>query len=298
MATLEENINQAIADFDDIKAAIEEQGGEVPSGTDTSEYGNKIRTLPVGGGNSPIKYVESNTDNPVYLRDLESGTYVLYGKFRPYNGSTSTCSFSTGMLVSIIRNTNISYVQIFYSKNNTIQYCEITDETYERKDAKLINMESTANLTTTIDANSDDTHYPSAKAVWDALGIRRLESLDTENMMYMRDIESGYYLMHGYFEPYPNSNTTVILDTMCVSVVRIDEGSHLMAFSPLNFKIRCYEILVDDTAEDGFVFNSWVINLLNLQGLSETKLTLTDTVTGIKYGLQVTDGKLTMQEVT
>lgn len=268
MASLEENINQAIADFDDIKAAIEEQGGSIPNGTDTSEYGNKIRALSVGGGDSPIKYVESlDTENPLYLRDLESGTYILYGRFRPYNGSTSSATFSTGMLVSVIRNTDISYMQIFYSKNNTIQYCEITDDTYERKDAKLIDMESTANLTTSIDENSDDAHYPSAKAVWDALGIRRLESLDPENKVSMRDIESGYYLMHGYFEPYPNSNTTVVLDTMCVSVVRVDEGSHLMAFSPLNFKIRCYEILVDDTAEEGFVFNSWVINLLNLEPL-------------------------------
>lgn len=171
MATLEENINQAISDFDDIKAAIEEQGVAVPNGTDTSEYGNKVRSI-TGGGSSPIKYIESTTDNIVYLRDLESGTYVLYGKFRPYNGSTSTCTFSTGMLVSVIRNTSISYLQIFYSKNNTIQYCEITDETYERKDAKLINMESTANLTTTIDENSDDTHYPSAKAVWDSLELK------------------------------------------------------------------------------------------------------------------------------
>lgn len=265
MASLEENIKQAISDFDDIEAAIKEQGIDVPDGTDTSEYGNKIRQIV--GGSSPIKYVESNTENPVFLRDLESGTYILYGKFRPFNGSTSTCSFSSGMLVSVIRNTSISYIQIFYSKNNTIQYCEITDETYERTDAKLINMESTANLTTTVDENSDDTHYPSAKAVYDAMELKRIESLDTENMKYMRDIEDGYYILHGYFEPYPNSNTTVILDTMCVSVVRKEEGSHLMAFSPLNFKIRCYEILVDDTAEDGFVFNSWVINLLELNDM-------------------------------
>ncbi len=275
MATLAQNIEQAISDFDDIEAAIKEQGVDVTDGTDTSEYGNLIRRIQGSGGSSPIKYVESlDSENPLYLRDLESGTYILYGKFRPFNGSTSSCTFSTGMLVSVIRNTSISYLQIFYSKNNTIQYCEITDDTYERKDAKLINMESTANLTTSIDENSDDTHYPSAKAVWDALGIRRLESLDTENMKYMRDIESGYYLMHGYFEPYPNSDTTVILDTMCVSVVRVDEGSHLMAFSPLNFKIRCYEILVDDTVEDGFVFNSWVINLLELNELIDRVGTL------------------------
>lgn len=270
MSVLENAVNQAIEDFDGIQSKA-----NIPDGVPTSKYDEYLG----GGGDCPIKYVESTSDNIIYLRDLESGTYVLYGKFRPYNGSTSTCSFSTGMLVSVIRQTSISYIQIFYSKNNTIQYCEITDDTYERKDAKLINMESTANLTTTVDENSDDTHYPSAKAVYDALGIRRLESLDTENKKSMRDIESGYYLMHGYFEPYPNSNTTVILDTMCVSVVRVDEGSQLMAFSPLNFKIRCYEILVDDTAEDGFVFNSWRINLLDLEPLPQ-KVADLETQTG------------------
>ena len=43
MATLKENIQQAISDFDGVKAAIEESGVEVPYDTDTSEYGNLVR---------------------------------------------------------------------------------------------------------------------------------------------------------------------------------------------------------------------------------------------------------------
>lgn len=288
MADMEDVVNQAISDFDDIKSAIEEQGVEVPYGTDTNQYGNKIRSIPKGGNvdqeynpesenaqsgkavadaikNSHIKYIESlDTSNPVYLRELDSGTYVLYGKFKPFNGSTGTFTFSTGMLVSIQKATAMTYVQVFYSKSNTIQYLEITDEAYTRKDAKLVDMETKANLTTTIDANSDDTHYPSAKAVWDAMQIKPLESLDKENIMSMRDITDGYYIMTGYFHPYPNSPSTIIMDTMYVSVTRLDEGSHLMSISPLNFRITCYEILVDDTAEDGFVYNSWRISLLDL----------------------------------
>lgn len=50
MATLEENIKQAISDFDDVKAALKEQGVDVPSGTNTSEYGNLVRQIPRGGG--------------------------------------------------------------------------------------------------------------------------------------------------------------------------------------------------------------------------------------------------------
>ena len=144
---------------------IEDENGNLfyKVGDGTSNYS----ALPFVG--APIKYVESlDTDNMLNLRDLESGTYILYGKFHPYSGSTSTCTFSTGMTVSVIKATSTSYIQIFYAKNNTIQYLEITDETYARTDAKLINMESTANKVTDIDETADDTHYPSARAVRNA----------------------------------------------------------------------------------------------------------------------------------
>lgn len=51
MATLSQNVKQATSDFDDIKSAIIEQGVEVPDGTPTSEYGNKIRQIE--GGSAP-----------------------------------------------------------------------------------------------------------------------------------------------------------------------------------------------------------------------------------------------------
>lgn len=338
MASLEETINQAISDFDDIEKAIEEKGVDVPYDTNTSQYGNLIRSIPQGGvGDSPIKSVVSpDADgNTLDIYSMESGTYIFEGKFRAYPDASGVFTFSSGQLVAIRHGSVSTVAQIFYPPNNTIQYLDIrpdeaseTGYSYTRKDAKLIDMESVANKTTTIDENSDDSHYPSAKAVedrfvyafdlmesilteyektsnkvtaidadstneqypsakatWEALGIKRLESLDTENMKSMRDIESGYYLMTGYFEPYPNSNTTVILDTSCVSVARVDEGSHLMVFSPLNFKIRCYEILVDDTAENGFVFNSWRINLLDLEPLPNKVETLENQTGDIKTAL-------------
>ena len=42
---IQETIAQAIADFDNIEKAIEESGVDVPYGTDTSEYGNKVREV-------------------------------------------------------------------------------------------------------------------------------------------------------------------------------------------------------------------------------------------------------------
>ena len=118
----------------------------------------------------PVNYLESlDSENMVNLRDLDSGTYILKGKFRPFEGSTYIYTFSSGMLLSIIKQETTSYVQIFYSKDNTIQYLEIEDSSVTRKDAKLINMESVANKVTDINEGSDDYHYPSAKAVYNAI---------------------------------------------------------------------------------------------------------------------------------
>lgn len=45
MANLKDNIKQAISDFDEIEKAIEECGVDVPYGTDTKDYGDKIREI-------------------------------------------------------------------------------------------------------------------------------------------------------------------------------------------------------------------------------------------------------------
>ena len=67
--------------------------------------------------------------------------------------------------------------------------------------------------------------------------IKRVESLDTENMVYLRDLESDLYMLHGYFKPFPGSDSTLFVDKGFYMVARTDEGSHLLAVSPLNFKI-------------------------------------------------------------
>ena len=131
----------------------------------------------------PVNYLESlDSENMVNLRDLDSGTYILKGKFRPFEGSTHIYTFSSGMLLSIIKQATTSYVQIFYSKDNTIQYLEIGDSSVTRKDAKLINMESIANKVTDINEGSDDYHYPSAKAVYNAITKNSITTSTATNL--------------------------------------------------------------------------------------------------------------------
>lgn len=48
MATLSQNVRRTILNFDDIKSAIEEKGVDVPEGTSTDLYGDKVREIEKG----------------------------------------------------------------------------------------------------------------------------------------------------------------------------------------------------------------------------------------------------------
>ena len=92
----------------------------------------------VATSSGPVAYVESlDNDNLLNLRDLESNTYVLKGRFRPYAGADSTMNFSSSLMVNIIKATAKSSIQIFYPVNNCVQFLEITDSEYTRTNVYL-----------------------------------------------------------------------------------------------------------------------------------------------------------------
>lgn len=99
----------------------------------------------VGGGGGAIQRIEStDTENMVVLRELESGSYVLYGRFKPYTGADSTMTFSSGLLVNVIKRTADTQIQIFYPVNNCVQHLTITDTEYTRKDVYLNDLAAAA----------------------------------------------------------------------------------------------------------------------------------------------------------
>lgn len=112
------------------------------------------------------------------------------------------------------------------------------------------------------------------QGIFDAdTGIRRIESLDTENpenLVQLRDLESGVYILYGYFSPFRDSHSTLIVDNKLVSVAHLDEGSHLFVFTPLNAKVDFIEILVDETQEAGHTFSRKVIEFLELDKIKRT----------------------------
>ena len=101
--------------------------------------------------------------------------------------------------------------------------------------------------------------------------IKRVVSLDEKNMVNLRDLESGIYILYGYFKPFPDCTSTLIIDDGFYMVARVDEGSHLLCISPLNFRLTCHEILVDSSVAEGFTYNNTRINLLDVAALIAEK---------------------------
>ena len=73
--TINENVEQAILDFGTIKQAIVNKGVSVPSGTPTSQYGNKISSIPTGADVSNVTATAGDVDTGKVFVD-STGTEV------------------------------------------------------------------------------------------------------------------------------------------------------------------------------------------------------------------------------
>lgn len=97
--------------------------------------------------------------------------------------------------------------------------------------------------------------------------ITRVESLDEDNLATLRDLDSGLYILYGYFRPFPGSPDTITYDNALVSVAKLDEGSHVLVFTPLNFRFFCEEVLVDADNARGYTYTRETVSLLDLNAL-------------------------------
>ena len=94
-----------------------------------------------GSGSSAecgVTYVESlDLNNPVVLRELDSGSYVLYGKFKAYSGDNTIIVFESKLNANIVKSTDRSSVMIFNPVNSKVECLTIYNDSYERNDVAL-----------------------------------------------------------------------------------------------------------------------------------------------------------------
>lgn len=131
--------------------------------------------------------------------------------------------------------------------------------------------------------------------------IKRIESLDQENLVNLRDLDSGHYNIYGYFSPYENSDIAISADNSLISVIWKNAGSHIICLDPLNAKIVFFEILVDETEEKGYKYTRTIIPLLDLHGLLASDGIIVPSSTAgssKKFKLKVDDsGAISAEEV-
>lgn len=98
------------------------------------------------GGDCNIQRIESESSNYVYLRDLASGLYVLYGYFRPFNGSGTRLVYDN-VLASVAADDTGSHILTFDTVNSKINFVEVlVDDTqtsgffYQRTAISLLDL--------------------------------------------------------------------------------------------------------------------------------------------------------------
>lgn len=218
----------------------------------------------------PVKYIESSKDDKVCLRDLETGNYVLYGYFKPFLNSSSTLIIDN-MLMHLYRSDSGTYMTSVAADGEITVYEILVDETnangytYTRK--KYKQNETVKEITEVV----TDEQVATAKAVYDLFHgvhkdedfhITRIESVEETGIVNLRELDSGIYILYGYFNAYPDAPTYMPFDNRLVSVEKQTAGSHLFVFQTLNAKVDFHEILVDETAEGGFTHTRTQIDLL------------------------------------
>lgn len=94
--------------------------------------------------------------------------------------------------------------------------------------------------------------------------ITRIESLEETGIRNLRELESGTYILYGYFNAYPDAPDYMPFDNRLVTVEKQTAGSHLFVFQTLNARVDFHEILVDESVDAGFTHTWTQIDLLSL----------------------------------
>lgn len=123
-------------------------------------------------------------------------------------------------------------------------------------------------------------------AIWSDVDhpITYIESvINDQPKVNFRDLESGHYIITGYFEPFPNSTISISSDNSLIHVYRTDAGSHVICLDPLNAKIVFFEIMVDESNEKGFTYTRKLIPVLDLESIANKVTTIDDASTDEQY---------------
>lgn len=178
--TISNSINNIPAIIEDYSDVLEEWrqklfSGEIGGTTNYDQLQNK-----------PIIRLTGTEDSSVILRNLETGQYILNGKFIPFDGSTNSITIAYPCFANVVNDTSETGIQIFLPKPNVIRYIAVTDTGYTSNTTMLdslkeeMNIESLASPVSVIDI-LDNTFY------------RTTATLTTLTLKFPTDIPDDFY---------------------------------------------------------------------------------------------------------
>lgn len=137
-----------------LKAVADSIKGETPTLDETycktEEWLAYIASLIQSGGtggtsdyneltNKPFINKTGTEASPIYLRELETGGYVLNGTCSPYVNS-DTYMGANNAITFVNHFETVTAVQIFYPPYNQVQYFEVYDDNYTSNTVYLNNL--------------------------------------------------------------------------------------------------------------------------------------------------------------
>ena len=90
-----------------------------------------------------------------------------------------------------------------------------------------------------------------------------IESLDTSNLVNLRDLESGTYVLKGYFHPFNGSTASITFSSaLLVNIITKTAGTHVQVFYPVNNCVQFLSITDDSYERTNVYLNDLVSNTL------------------------------------
>lgn len=137
--------------------------------------------------------------------------------------------------------------------------------------------------------NPESENAQSGIAVAEALAtidskIKYVESLDKSNKLDLFSMESGTYVLYGYFTPYPNGTTTLTFSKL--QLVSISAGSVstcVQVFYPPYNAIQYLNIWADETLETGYDYERKDAKLYYMEDTRNKATVIDETVTDEQY---------------
>lgn len=111
-----------------IITVLQENGGGSGGSGGTTNY-NQLT-------NKPFTNKTGTDSSPIYLRELQTGAYILNGTCSPYNGSETYMGANNAVTFVNYFDT-VTAIQIFYPPYNQVQYFEVYDDNYTTNTVRL-----------------------------------------------------------------------------------------------------------------------------------------------------------------